>query len=674
MKTKTLVVLVLVLFCITTHAQNIREATWIASIEQEVKTIHRTQLNVPIVETKSMNLFALEPSTGDILWKYPLKHPVVTLDAIEGTPFTLLDSIVLIDIDKGKFLDLTTLIKGDLQSIHLIPESYDLVFYSKAPDYYLVIDLFNFIVRWNMRSDFSDKPGQTAKSKFAGAFAQVKDQSNQSVMLGMECPPVSNKAGGLIVAAFGKISNVDEKGNVIWQVDQPKKKKGGLIQTVDNQTDLLIDQTRDQFYLLKRKMMTAMKISDGSVIWPDFYEVKGNQILEAGAGLIPITRYEENSTGGNAGMFSKSKLNLVDPTTGKPLWPVELELKGLVDHYQLLPDGNLAIVTFNQSNSKFQIIDVATGKFKYAEEVPLKGRVNNFMVGKEKVLFGTQRGIDLVDLATGKDLLPKMQKFDKDADIFTIYKGPIIYNIDSKNRKVYKTDLLSDASQEIIRDFKFQANEQLVKYDVLENGNLFLASAHHMLTFSPAGQILIDKPFDYSGRGLDRFNKVMDNMNKGLNTVSMVSSFALSGVALGIGAPTGNTREAMELANQMIAPELAANNLAKNERAAKYYIGLKRLAKDNSTPGSFFVRRNKEVKSNYLSYVSKADGEIVFDIPLAEDAKDPEFSVQESTGFVYYSPQFVNQENAPFQAMFNAEKLRKAESNNKLGFVAAYEF
>lgn len=674
MKNKHFLVLVFGILATLTHAQNVREATWIASIEQEVRNIHNSQLNVPIVETKTNNLFALEPSTGEILWKYALKEPVKSLTAIEGTPFTVLDSAVLIDIDKGKFLDLTSQIKGRLISWHLIPESYDLVFYSTGPDYFLVIDLFEFTVRWNMKSDFSDKPGQTTKSKFAGAFAQVKDMSVQSAMLGMECPPISNKAGGLIVASFGKISNVDSKGNVVWQVDQPKKKKGGLVQTVDNQTELMIDETADQFYLLKSKLMTAIKISDGTVLWPDFYEVKGNKIIQTGAGLIPATLYTEDAGGANSSMFSKSKLNLVNTATGKAIWPAELELKGLIDHYRVLPDGNIAIVTYNQTNSRFQVIDVAKGKFRYADEVALKGRVMDFIVGSEKALFGTSRGIDVIDLATGNDLLPKMQKFEKDADIFTIYKGALVYNIDAKNRKVYKTDLLADRSEVIIKDFKFQAGESLVKYDVMDNGNLFLASAHHLQTFTPAGQLVVDEPFDYSGRGMDRFNKVMDDVTKVSNTMGMVTGIATSAVALGIGVPTGYGAEAMAYANEAMAPELATHNLAKNERAAKYYIGLKRLAKDTSTPGSFFVRRSKENKSSYLSYVSKTNGEVLFDIPLAEDAKNPEFSISEETGFVYYAPQFVNQDNASWQAMFNPEKLKKAEANNRLGFVAAYEF
>src|SRR4051812_24709362 len=100
MKTKSIIIVALTLLSIVVRAQNIKEATWIASIEQEVRTIHRTQLNIPLVETNSLNLFALEPSTGEILWKYPLKSVVKTLNAIEGTPFTLLDSTVLIDIDK----------------------------------------------------------------------------------------------------------------------------------------------------------------------------------------------------------------------------------------------------------------------------------------------------------------------------------------------------------------------------------------------------------------------------------------------------------------------------------------------------------------------------------------------------------------------------------------------
>jgi hypothetical protein len=373
-------------------------------------------------------------------------------------------------------------------------------------------------------------------------------------------------------------------------------------------------------------------------------------------------------------MFAKSHLNLVDYATGKAIWPAELELKGLVDNYRVLPDGSLAIITYNQTNSKFQVIDVAQGKFRYADEIKLKGRVNNFIVGKDKVLFATSKGINLLDLATGNDLLPKMQRFDNDADISTIYKGALVYNFDSKNRKVYKTDLLADESKEIISNFKFQAGEQLVKYDVLENGNIFLASAHHMQVFSPTGQSLIDLPFDYSGRGMDRFNNTMDKIDKVTNTIGMIEGLALSGAALGIGMTTGTGPEAVALTNSMMAPELAIHDLAKNERAAKYYLGLKRLTKDTSAPGSFFVRRNKEVKASYLSYVSKTDGNIIFDIPLAEDAKNPEFSINEATGFVYYAPQFVNQDKSSFQAMFNPSKLNKAQQNNELGFVAGYKF
>lgn len=666
---KTLYAIALVILGMTVRAQTIKEATWVASVEQEVRNIHDTQLNVPVIETKSNNLFGLEPTTGEILWKIPLKSPVSTFDAFDGTPFTLLDSAMLIDLSTGKTIDLNSLIKGKLRSCYIIPESYDLVLYSKGPDYILVIDLFNFAVRWNMRSDFSDKPGQTTKSKFAGAFAQIKDNSNQSVMLGLECPPISNKSGGLIVAAFGKIVNIDAQGKVVWQVEQPKKKKSGLIKVVDNQTELLVDDKLDQFYILKSKLMTAMKISDGSVIWPEFYEVKGDKIIDTDAGLIPVS----TTDGNKGGMFSKSKLNLVDYSSGKAVWAKELELQGVVDQYQVLGDGNLAVVTYNQTNSKFQIVDVKQGRFRYADEIKLKGRVTNFMMGKDKALFATSKGINIIDLNNGNDLLPKMQKFENDADIVTVYRGPLVYNIDVKNRKVFKTDLLADQSSVIIRDFKFESGEQLEKYDVLENGNIFLGSAHHLQTYSAQGQLLLDKPFDYPGRGWDRFSNTMNTIDKVSNTIGMIEGLALSGAALGIGVATNTGREAVAYANSVLAPELAYHDLAKNDRAAKYYIGLKRLAKDKNIPGSFFVRRDKTAKANYLSYVSKTDGSVIFDIPLAEDAKNPEFSINEATGFVYYAPQFIDPNNSNMMMVFNKEKYLKAQQNNQLGFVAAYK-
>jgi hypothetical protein len=136
----------------------------------------------------------------------------------------------------------------------------------------------------------------------------------------------------------------------------------------------------------------------------------------------------------------------------------------------------------------------------------------------------------------------------------------------------------------------------------------------------------------------------------------------------------GDVKESNELAYRIKAPELARYQILKNQRASDYYLNLKRLSKDVGTCGSFFVRRDKEAKESYVSYVSKATGDILFDIPLEEDATAPEFAISEDAGFLYYAPQFVNQNKASFQAIFNPAKLRAAESNNRMGYVAGYEF
>lgn len=61
-----------------------------ASVEQKIKTIHETQINIPLIETQQSNLFALEPATGEILWKYKLKGALYNMFPLRGTPFTML--------------------------------------------------------------------------------------------------------------------------------------------------------------------------------------------------------------------------------------------------------------------------------------------------------------------------------------------------------------------------------------------------------------------------------------------------------------------------------------------------------------------------------------------------------------------------------------------------------
>lgn len=657
---------------ISVKAQTIKEPFWIASVEQDVRNIYATQLNIPLIETKMGKLFALEPASGEILWKMSFPRAISSIAPIEGTPYSFIDGTLLTNISTGKSLDLNTLIKGTMQAYYIVPESFDLFVHSTAPEYFTLIDLFSMEVRWTMRSDIGGKSTQEGKSKLGGALMQA---SSPNLEVGLECPPISNKNGGVIVAGFGKLSSIDPKGNVLWSVLQPKKKKGGLVQTVDNKTELLLDESKDQFYIMKSKLLMAIKLSDGTEAWPEFYSVKGDVMLSTPNGLLPLTMYhDQGSSSGSSGLLVKAKLNLVDTNTGKAVWPDELELRATVDHYRVLPDGRVALVTFNQTNSRFQILDTKAGKFVYTEEVKLKGRVEDFIVGNDKVMFATSRGIDLLDLSNGKDLLSRMPKFDDDADVATICNSQFIYSIDTKNRDVFRTDLLTDESKKVLGNYKFEVGELLAKYDVLPDGRLFLASAHHMKLYSTNGELLIDKPFDYQGKGWDKFNKATSGVNEGFHSVKRSLAFAASAVVVLGGAMGGDVQGGKELGYRIKGPEMMRHQIVKNAKAAEYYLSLKRLKADVPAEGSFFVRRDKGAKQSYISYVSKSTGDIIFDIPLEEDAEAPEFAIGEDVGVLYYAPQFVNANKAEFQAIFNPAKLRSAEANNRAGFVAGFQF
>ena len=667
-------------------AQKIAEPTWVASVEQKVRKIHSTQLNIPIIETVAQKLFGLEPLSGEILWKYQMKTKLNSLKPIAGTPFSILNNSVLLDINDGRSLDLSQLITGKVRSYHLVPESYDLVFYSTGPDDFLVIDLFNLEVRWKMKSDFSDSPSQTTasnseklaaamnnnqkpkekkkvKGKFGAGLAAMAEEAMATESAGthLECPPVSNKAGGIIIASLGKLVNIDDKGNVLWLIEQPKFVNArGKTRDTGGISEIIVDQQIDQFYVLKWKMITALKITDGSVTWPDFYSFKGSFILEVGAGLMPMSYGPGALIGGG-----KPNLNLIDRLTGKPIWTAPLEPKGGIKRYKILPNGNLAIISDRAINDYFQIVDVAKGKFKYPEPIKLKGSIENYIIGKEKIIFLTDRGIDLIDRASGSDLLSRMQKFKGDAKIHTIFKGSLVYNIDTENKKVYKTDLKNDFSEKILNSYKFQVNEDLLKYDVLDNGNLFLASEHHMKTYSPVGDLLVDVPFDYAGRGLDKFERALEVTEAVSVVTTSPARFALAATELGIEAVTQGAIESTY-------PSLAVNKVYKNQKAAEKFVALQRIKKDETnTSGSFFVTRNKELKANFLSYVSKKDGKTIFEVGLAEDAENPEYVVEESTGFVYYAPSFNLDDT--WKGVFNKGKAGAARANDNLGLVVGYE-
>ncbi|HWA33817.1 MAG TPA: hypothetical protein VG737_06790, partial [Cyclobacteriaceae bacterium] len=214
-------------------------------------------------------------------------------------------------------------------------------------------------------------------------------------------------------------------------------------------------------------------------------------------------------------------------------------------------------------------------------------------------------------------------------------------------------------------------NEPLLKYDVLPNGNIFLASAHHMQVYSPTGVLVKNQAFDFTGKGNAKFDNTLAVVDKVTNTTFMITSIALSAATLGIGEITGTQAAAKQTSYELMAPELAAHDLAKNERAAKYYLSLRKMKKDPTSAGSFFVRRDKEAKANYLSYVSKDDGTVIFDIPLAADSDEPEFVIDDAVGFLYYAPRF-SAANADW--MFASKKEKAQMQKTAEGIVGGYQY
>ncbi len=69
MKKKNVIAVALALLCLTLQAQNVKQATWFASLGATVYNVYDSQLNIPLVQTSGSNLIALEPSTGEVLWK-----------------------------------------------------------------------------------------------------------------------------------------------------------------------------------------------------------------------------------------------------------------------------------------------------------------------------------------------------------------------------------------------------------------------------------------------------------------------------------------------------------------------------------------------------------------------------------------------------------------------------
>ena len=110
MKTKNLIPVAFVLFCLTLEAQNVKQATWSATLGGTVGNVYNSQLNVPLVQIGS-SLTALEPTTGAVLWKSQFVSSLSKIEPIEGTPFSLVEEsmsteTLLLNLSDGKTINI----------------------------------------------------------------------------------------------------------------------------------------------------------------------------------------------------------------------------------------------------------------------------------------------------------------------------------------------------------------------------------------------------------------------------------------------------------------------------------------------------------------------------------------------------------------------------------------
>ena len=410
---------------------------------------------------------------------------------------------------------------------------------------------------------------------------------------------------------------------------------------VEYQVNLMRGQNAEVFYISYQyedenrdgEMFTksgyrAIRSKDGSQVWSQPYEYKGNLGLVAfhRQGMIILPREDERTV-----------INMLSYQSGRPMWGKKgkgIRVKGSVLDYSFTSEGLLLTNGKLSRNGKrikgsMNLLDVNTGEFMFKKFQKVNGRVLHSEVTPAGLLYITEKDVNIIDLETGDELLPKSISTDPGLQAV---RGDIMY-VFSDEGELYELNKTTGSSQIISKtSVKFEGKDNPRKLE-MRNDGIFLSADQNFALYETDGSLKYHRYYPApSENAWVRAMHYANVVNGAALTFYAGVATAFGGFATavgdGIGADTTEEQEFTDVAKQITG--LSARFVGKSMKRANARLENTKTAKDFA-----FVVTKDPIKGFRLVQVEKSSGEIKESIDMDKDRK-PSYEVDIVLNQVYY--------------------------------------
>ena len=367
----------------------------------------------------------------------------------------------------------------------------------------------------------------------------------------------------------------------------------------------------------------AYNIDDGSLVWKEALEVKGQlgHVVFLGNGILVLPN------NGN-----RTKINLFNYNTLEGLWGKKgrgIAIKGGIYDYLEAGDGML-LVSQTSSKNFLNYLDPKSGIITFEKPVKVDGKVIGIVPLSNGILYITSESMNILDPSSGT--LKWSQSIRTTPQLTSQYNGKI-YAFDYKSKKLMIVDEQTESvSEHSGYALKFLGGESPRNLEVLEDG-IFIHSDQNVAKFGFDGTVKFQEY--YPAPREPGWKRALLYAEAVRGAYIGASAYYASGV-MAVVEDEVRQEDAVagELANQIgnAYGELgaqASSYAATAFKQAKARFNATRSGRD------FMFIMSKRDKNIELLKVSKSTGKVEGRIDLGKD-REPIYAVDDITGQVYY--------------------------------------
>lgn len=598
-----------------------------------------------IVASTSKGLIGIRPQTGEEAWiaAEVQNAPESSYEAISNSPFISVSSdnggnFCIIDPENGKVV-----FNAKAVGLEQVSDKFFLYSSSKI----LVIGTSGGGKNTEMIMVDMNTGGKLWSKSGSFTFVTgVKDAGNDEVLLvsaffaakinaatGAELwkqpiDPAIAKMSGMMAKLEGFVANNVTKEELMTQLITTPDFPGSFIfagqsKKVSIKSDANGNKTTTVTY---SAMFMAFDIATGKHKWPAVVNM-----------TYPLGISYPCAAGLLISSANSGNLNMLSYTDGSTLLGKKgngVNLKGSAAGAVKLNDGRILLVSNNGDNSSLAALDTKTRELTFDKAAKIDGLVSYTELLPNGVLVGTNEEVNYLNTTTGEWYLE--DGIPGGAGCIT-GDDKTVYVFNTKAGQLMRMDI-SGTSFTVVNQtpVMFKGKEKANGTEVLANG-ILIKSEQNLALIGLDGNVIYNKYFEAPG---------VSTLRKALLIASAVraayysAAFATYSAAFGSAAQQIQVKDPASKATRNLAAGLSQGFGDISMQAAGYASSFikqasARFKATTETPVYNIVMSQGEKNTASLLQVSKANGEVLANIPLGKD-KNPIYDVDMIDGKLYY--------------------------------------